>query len=60
MAEEKVMERKADYFLRYTVDIPADEINLHKAFSTSCPCSPDWTFDEKEGWHHIVHKNMEL
>lgn len=56
---EKVIERKADYFLRYTADIPADEINRHDAFSTQCACGPDWVFDPVECWHTITHKNFE-
>ena len=53
------MERMTDYFLRYTADIPADEINRHDAFSTRCDCKPEFSFDDKNGWHTIVHKSLE-
>lgn len=63
MNDENVMERKADYFLRYLADVPADEIEMHKVFSTQCRCAPAWVFEPKNGWHHLTHqrlKNMEF
>lgn len=59
MNDEKVIERKVDYFLRYTADIPADEISLHNAFSTGCVCAPDWIFDPENGWHKLTHHPIE-
>lgn len=56
---EKVIERFTDYFLRYTADVPADEVELHDSYSRDCKCQPDVSFDQKEGWHTIIHKNIE-
>ena len=56
---EKIIERFTDYFLRYTADVPADEIKLHAPFSRDCECQPEVSFDEKEGWHTIIHKSLE-
>lgn len=56
---EKIIEIKTDYFLRYTAEIPADEINAHVAFDTGCPCNPDWFFNPDSGWHNIKHKTSE-
>ena len=56
---EKVMERKVDYFLRYTADVPADETNQHVVFSTCCKCEPEWSFDEVNCWHTIIHQSLE-
>lgn len=56
---EKVIERKVDYFLRYSADVPADEIKRHQAFSRDCPCLPEVSFDEENGWHKIIHNSLE-
>lgn len=56
---EELIEKFTDYFLRYLAEIPANEINLHQAFSTECPCYPEWTFDQQTGWHNIIHKSFE-
>lgn len=56
---DKVIEVKVDCFLRYTAEIPADEISAHVAFDTDCKCKPDWFFDQNSGWHTIKHKTNE-
>lgn len=56
---DKVIEVKVDYFLRYTAEIPADEINSHDTFNTNCICKPESTFDEENCWRTIKHKTNE-
>jgi hypothetical protein len=56
---EKVFEIITDYFLRYSADVPADEIKLHAAFSRDCPCQPSVSFDDMNGWHTLVHQSIE-
>lgn len=56
---EKVFERFTDYMLRYSANVPADEIYLHEHFSRDCPCAPEVDFDEKNGWHKLTHQLME-
>lgn len=55
---EKVIEKKVDYFLRYSADIPADEAEKHDPFNAICHCQPRVSFDPKNGWHKIIHKKI--
>ncbi len=54
---EQVIEIKTDYMLRYRAEIPADEAEQHKPF-WDCPCKPEITFDEKEGWRYFKHNRL--
>ncbi len=56
---EKVIERKVDFFLRYSADLPAAEVLRHLAFSRYCPCQPEVFFDEESGWHTFIHNSLE-
>ena len=55
---EKAIERFTDYFMRYTADVPADEVEMHVGFNRLCKCMPEVTFDEKTGWRTFVHKSL--
>jgi hypothetical protein len=55
---EEVFERFTDYMLRYTADVPADEIDQHSAYDACCKCDPDVVFDEKNCWRNITHKKL--
>lgn len=54
-----MMELFTDYFLRYSVEVPADEVSRHQKFSRDCPCKPSVHFDDSNGWHYFTHQPLE-
>ncbi|HEX8564110.1 MAG TPA: hypothetical protein VF648_00480 [Pyrinomonadaceae bacterium] len=55
---KKEVSNFTDFFLRYSSDVPQNEVDLHQVFSSKCACKPDVTFDEENGWRTFIHQEL--
>lgn len=56
--EANLTETNTDYFLRYTVILPAGESLLHDDFSQDCECQPTVSRDDGTGWRTFNHNRI--